>query len=67
MRQKEESPFWEKNANWQPGKFFVRKGEVGGFKTELPDELLAIFNERSKESLAHFNYLDAFLPEKLDK
>ena len=57
MRKKEESEYWEKAKDWEKGKYFVRKGEVGGFKNEFDPVLLKKFEQSSYASLKHFGYI----------
>ena len=43
---------------WQGDKAsnFFRKGKIGGYKDEIPKELITYFNNEAYEQLIHFNY-----------
>lgn len=56
MRKKEESGLWGKAKEWKEGEYFVRKGKVGSYLEEMPEELIRIFNERNGELLKRLNY-----------
>lgn len=57
MRLKEESKYWEKANDWKKGEYFVRKGQIGSFKTDFPQQTLSEFESQSAASLKKFNYL----------
>lgn len=46
----------QKNWVGDKGVNFFRSGEKGGYKKEFPQDLLLMFNEKSKEELTYFNY-----------
>jgi hypothetical protein len=41
----------------KPVTAFFRKGQVGGYKEEMNEDLVTLFNEESKTELEYFNYL----------
>jgi Sulfotransferase domain len=57
MRMKEESLFWGKSKDWRSGEYFLRRGEIGDFKNVFQGELLNYFEDQSRKSLIHFNYI----------
>jgi len=56
MRQKE-ALLGRGNPNWPRDKFFVRRGEIGSYKDEMPPEVLEIFLNEAGETLRKLGYL----------
>lgn len=56
MRGKEQKFGWA-NAAWPRNKAFVRRGEVGSFKDEMPPEILEAFLKLSAPTLKRVGYL----------
>ncbi len=52
---KEKEQGWD-NKNWPSDHAFVRRGEVGSYRDEMPAEVLAAFVERAGATLARFGY-----------
>lgn len=65
LREKEAK---EKESQQAPGKRYVRRGEVGGYKDEVPPHLVAAFEEQAATTLSRFGYLDtpcqSFAPDR---
>ena len=57
MRRREEE-YGLHNMEWPAGKRFVRKGQAGAFKTELPEAVTEYFESESRHCLEQFGYLD---------
>lgn len=55
MRRKEEIHGID-NPNWPEDKHFVRRGEVGSYKDEMPKDVLEIFMESSENTLRKYGY-----------
>ena len=55
MKQKESRYGWD-NSGWNPEESFVRKGQIGSHKSEIPNDLLRIFEAESRNELMTFNY-----------
>ena len=55
MKKKEKKYGWH-NHNWSSKESFIRKGEIGSYKTEFDEELLFEFTNNSKEMLDFFDY-----------
>jgi hypothetical protein len=60
MQRKEREYGWH-SKKWPENKSFVRKGSVGGYKDEIPNELLHHFDRQASELLERFGY-DRHLP-----
>ena len=56
MKRKEMEFGWN-NENWDPKQDFIRKGKVGSYKNEIPEDLVRIFESESYNELKYFNYL----------
>ena len=56
MREKEEKTGWA-NPEWPSSRFFVRRGEAGSFKDEMPENVLSVFLAQAGETLRACNYL----------
>ena len=56
MRQKEEKTGWA-NPKWPSSRFFVRRGEAGSFKDEMPEAVLSVFMAQAGDTLRACNYL----------
>ncbi len=56
MREKEEKSGWA-NPEWPTSRFFVRRGEVGSFKDEMPENVLSVFLAQAGDILRACNYL----------
>ena len=56
MREKEEKTGWA-NSSWPRSRFFVRRGEVGSFKDEMPENVLSAFLAQAGDTLRACNYL----------
>jgi hypothetical protein len=57
LRAKEKKLGWREDSVWPRDKFFVRRGEVGSFKDEMPEGLLRAFMDQSEPALKRFGYL----------
>jgi len=56
MKRKEKEYGWD-NKSWNPEKDFIRKGKMGSYVNEIPEDLVEIFESKSKAELKYFNYL----------
>ncbi|TXE17133.1 sulfotransferase domain-containing protein [Psychroserpens burtonensis] len=56
MKKKEKVFGWN-NLKWDKNENFIRKGEIGTYKKEVPKELIKVFEEVSKDELKFFNFL----------
>ncbi|MBZ9729738.1 sulfotransferase domain-containing protein [Salegentibacter sp. JZCK2] len=56
MKRKEAVFGWN-NKNWDPQQDFIRKGKIGTYKKEMPENLIHIFELESNKELEYFNYL----------
>lgn len=56
MREKEEKSGWA-DPRWPKSRFFVRRGEAGSFKDEMPEEVLSVFMAQAGDTLRACNYL----------
>lgn len=56
MREKEEKNGWA-NPAWPSSRFFVRRGEVGSFRDEMPANVLSAFVAQAGDTLRACNYL----------
>jgi hypothetical protein len=56
MRAKEVRLGWD-DDRWPRGEFFVRRGQVGSHRDEMPADVLRLFLEQSRETLAKHGYL----------
>jgi hypothetical protein len=56
MREKEEKTGWA-NPEWPSSRFFVRRGEAGSFKDEMPENVLSVFLAQAGDTLRACNYL----------
>jgi Sulfotransferase domain len=56
MREKEEKTGWA-NPKWPDSRFFVRRGEAGSFKDEMPEDVLSVFMAQAGDTLRSCNYL----------
>ncbi len=57
MRQKEIHYGWD-NPRWPKNKFFVRRGQVGSHKDEMPSDVLEAFLSQAGEILRRCGYLN---------
>ncbi len=48
----------KKKSKIKEGAFFVRKGKVGEYATDVPEELIQHFNSFSKKALLQFDYTE---------
>jgi hypothetical protein len=55
MKEKELKFGWA-NSAWPKDKAFVRKGQIGSYKEEMPSRALEMFMERSAKALARLGY-----------
>jgi hypothetical protein len=55
-RVKEQQQGWD-NTNWPREHAFVRRGQVGSYKDEMPPAVLAAFVKRARGTLERFGYL----------
>lgn len=55
MQQKEDSFGWD-NPDWDANEKFIRKGIIGGFKQEMPGELIQHFENESRRELLRLHY-----------
>ena len=53
----------EKSAQATEAKRYVRRGEVGSYKDEVPPHLLAMFIEQAGGTLRRFGYIDGPTPD----
>jgi sulfotransferase family protein len=56
MREKEEKAGWA-NPKWPRSRFFVRRGQAGSFKDEMPEDVLSVFMAQAGDTLRACNYL----------
>ena len=56
MKRKEVEFGWN-NKNWDPQKDFIRKGKIGSYKEEVPENLIRIFESESNKELKYLGYL----------
>jgi hypothetical protein len=56
MRAKEKKTGWA-NPEWPSSRFFVRRGEAGSFKDEMPENVLSVFLAQAGDTLRACNYL----------
>ena len=56
MKRKEAAFGWN-NKNWDPKQDFIRKGKIGTYKSEIPANLVSIFEAESNKELLYFDYL----------
>lgn len=54
--QKKEKEFGWDNPNWNPEHSFVRKGKVGGYKDDFPEDLVLKFESEASEQLLAYGY-----------
>ncbi|MEJ5227787.1 sulfotransferase domain-containing protein [Thermodesulfovibrio sp.] len=57
MREKEIRYGWD-DPLWPKEKFFVRRGQIGSYKDEFPQELLQIFLSKAGKTLEKLGYID---------
>lgn len=55
--QKKEEKYGMNNKKWNKDEKFVRKGKIGTYNEEIPEELITYFTNESKEELTYFGYL----------
>jgi hypothetical protein len=55
MRQKELDSGWE-NGGWPKDKFFIRRGEVGSHRDEMPEQLVRAFTADAQHALSLADY-----------
>lgn len=55
MKKKEQEYGW-KNEDWPEDADFIRKGKVGGYKDEIPPDLVRSFEEKAGTMLAKMGY-----------
>ena len=56
LREKEKK-FRTADSVWPKDKFFIRRGEVGSYKDEMPGEVMQAFMEQSEPTLKRLGYL----------
>lgn len=56
MKRKEREFGWS-NENWNKKESFIRVGEIGSYRKEIPLELIHFFEKEAKRELEYFNYL----------
>jgi hypothetical protein len=56
MRAKEMKTGWS-NPAWPSSRFFVRRGQAGSFRDEMPEDVLSIFMAQAEDTLRACNYL----------
>src|SRR5580704_1155995 len=56
MRAKEKKTGWS-NPAWPSSRFFVRRGQAGSFRDEMPEDVLSIFMAQAEDTLRACNYL----------
>jgi len=56
-RQKEIQFGWD-NPQWPKNRFFVRRGQVGSYKDEIPSDVLEVFLSQAGETLRRCGYLE---------
>ncbi|MBI3866592.1 MAG: sulfotransferase domain-containing protein [Planctomycetia bacterium] len=59
MKEREKRLGWEDPAAWPKDKPFIRRGTVGSYRDEFPQDCLDIFMAQSTETLRKCGYLDA--------
>lgn len=57
MRRKEKRDGWN-NPNWPKNKHFVRRGQVGSYKDEMPPPVLEAFLQEAGQTLVECDYLE---------
>lgn len=57
-RKKEQTQGWE-NPAWPKDKAFIRRGQIGSYRDEMPDEVQQAFLTRAAPTLARCGYIDA--------
>jgi hypothetical protein len=57
LKEKENSPLWVRNPQWDPNKAFIRRGIVGSYKDEMPGEVLDAFLQQAGPTLSKCGYL----------
>ena len=57
MRQKEVTYGWDVKWQWPEDKFFIRRGQVGSYKDEMPADVLEAFLRDAGDTLCKCNYL----------
>ena len=57
LQAKEKKVGWGEDTVWPKDRSFIRRGEVGSFKDEMPSELLRSFMEQSEPVLKRFGYI----------
>ncbi len=55
MREKEENQGWD-NPSWPKDKSFVRRGQVGSYRDEMPSDALEVFMKEAGETLIECGY-----------
>ena len=55
--QKKEEIYGINNRKWNRNEKFVRKGKIGTYKTEIPEDLITYFSNESENELRYFGYL----------
>ena len=58
MKRKERELGWNNNA-WDKNEDFIRKGKVNSYKNEISNNLIEVFENRSRAELEYFNYINA--------
>ena len=56
MKDREKKFGWE-DKKWKPKEGFIRKGKIGSYKDEIPENLIDYFEKESFKELRHFNYI----------
>jgi hypothetical protein len=56
MRHRESVHGWN-DPSWPSDKLFIRKGKVGGYKDEMPQDVLDVFLKEAKGALTKCNYV----------
>lgn len=56
--QEREEKYGIGNKNWNKKERFVRKGKIGTYKEEIPENLNNYFTDESRKELQYFGYID---------
>jgi len=59
MRAKEKRWGWDKARHWPTNRLFVRRGEVGSYRDEMPGPIQEAFLKIARNALQTNNYLEA--------
>ena len=56
QQQKEKTSGWD-NREWPKDKLFIRRGQIGSYKDEMPPDVLQEFWQDAQKTLARFGYV----------